>query len=310
MEFRHLRSFLAVADALSFVRAAKTLHLSQPALTSQIQQLEEELGLELFFRNKRTVRLTDVGTVFVEEARAILDRTSKALERVQKASRGEIGMLRIGFVSSAALEVVPLIATAFRRRFPNVQLELTNLRTATQIEELSAKTLDVGFVRLPANHDGLDFTLIHSEPFVIALPRQHRFANKKTLHLADLANDRFVLYGRRWAPGFFDQITSMCIQSGFTPNVVQETGEMYTAIALVAAGDEVSILPKSVALTKGRGVIFKSISSSSAHSEIAIVTRSGDPTPLVGNFVQMALAARARKRAAGLRTELATISVA
>lgn len=299
MEFRHLRSFLAVAEELSFVRAAKGLHLSQPALTSQIQQLEVELGLELFFRNKRTVRLTDVGAVFVEEARAILDRTSKALERVQKASQGEMGVLRIGFVSSAALEIVPPIVTAFRSRFPNVQLDLTNLRTATQVAQLSAKTLDVGFVRLPANQAGLDFTLIHSEPFVIALPRRHRFANKKTLHLADLANDRFVLYGRRWAPGFFDQITSMCIQAGFTPNVVQETGEMYTGIALVAAGDEVSILPKSVALTKGRSVIFKNIASSSARSEIAIVTRAGDPTPLVRNFMQMALKTRTRQREVG-----------
>jgi DNA-binding transcriptional LysR family regulator len=292
VELRHLKSFLAVADALSFIRAAKALHLSQPALTSQIQKLEEEVGVQLLLRNKRSVRLTDAGTIFVEEARETLARAAKALERVQRASRGEIGLLRIGFVSSAALEIVPFIATAFRKRYPQVQLDLMNVRSSAQLEQLSSRTLDIGFVRLPASHSGLEFLPVHSEPFVIVLSKDHPLAAKGSLSLRDLSNEHFVAYGRRWAPGFFDQIVAICNKAGFTPNIVQETAEMYTAIALVAAGREVAILPRSLVFAQGRGVVSKSIPATVMKSEIAIVTRAGEQSPLVANFVTMARRAR------------------
>ena len=117
MELKHLTSFVAVADQLSFVRAANQLHISQPALTGQIQKLEEELGVQLLARNKRTVRLTEVGRIFLVEARATLERARQAAERAQKAARGEAGRLRISFVSSAALEIVPGIVIEFRISF-------------------------------------------------------------------------------------------------------------------------------------------------------------------------------------------------
>lgn len=287
MELRHLRSFLAVSEALSFVRASEKLHLSQPALTSQIQKLEEELGTLLFYRNKRSVKLSESGQIFVEEARETLARAAKAVERVQKASRGEVGQIRIGFVSSAALEVVPSIAVAFRKRFPHVELELINLRTSTQLDQLSAKIIDIGFVRLPADKKGLTFNPIHREPFVVVLPKEHSLANKRAFTLRDLREESFVAYGRKWAPGFFDQIISICSGAGFTPNIVQETGEMYTAIALVAAGQGVAILPRSVVVAQGRGVVVKRIPGA-YRSEIAIVTREGDTAPLITNFVSLA----------------------
>lgn len=288
MELRHLRSFLAVAEALSFVRAAKALHLSQPALTTQIQQLEEELGVQLLFRNKRRVELTAAGRLFVEEASAALERTAKAVERVRRASRGEVGLLRIGFVSSAALQLIPKLVTTFRKRFPLVQLELINLRTSTQLEQLTDGTLDVGFVRLPVQQRGVSFLQIHSEPFVMALSKHHPLAKKKALSLRDLAEQSFVLYGRRWAPGFFDQVMRMCAEAGFTPNLVQETGEMYTAVALVAAGDEVSILPRSVVMAQGRGLVFKPIPKSTGTSTIALATRDEAKSPIVKNFIEIA----------------------
>ncbi len=283
-----MRSFLAVADALSFVRASQVLHLSQPALTTQIQQLEEELGVPLFFRNKRRVELTDAGRLFVGEATEVLDRTAKAVERVRRASRGEIGLLRIGFVSSAALGIIPSLASTFRRKYPHVQLELLNLRTTTQLEQLADRTLDVGFVRLPAQQRGLTFAPIHSEPFVVVMSKQHRLASKKTFALKDLAGEKFVLYGRRWAPGFFDQVTRICSDAGFTPDLAQETGEMYTALALVAAGEDVSILPRSVVLSQAHGVVTRPLSKTLGLSEIALVTREEKLSSTIDNFVAMA----------------------
>jgi DNA-binding transcriptional LysR family regulator len=277
-----------VAEELSFIRASRKLFLSQPALSSQIQKLEQELGVKLFERNRRNVEVTAAGTVFIEEARETLARATKAVERVQKAGRGEVGRLRIGFVSSAALEIVPSIVVRFRKKFPEVNLDMMNLRTSDQLQSLAAKTLDVGFLRLPAQHRDLILTVIHREVFVIVLPTTHAFVRKACLTLRDLRDEAFVSYGRQFAPGFFDSIIAMCSACGFAPNIVQETGEMYTAIALVAAGQGVAVLPRSVVLAQPKGVVLRPIAASFGVSEIALAYRKSDQSTLLDSFVSFA----------------------
>jgi DNA-binding transcriptional LysR family regulator len=280
IELKHLASFVAVADHLSFVRAARQLHISQPALTAQIHNLEEELGVQLFTRNRRMVSLTEVGNIFLTEARATLNRAALAVERARRAARGEIGRLTIGFVSCAALEIVTRIVIAFRKKNPDVSLELINLATASQIKGLIGKSIDIGFLRLPLSHEDLKITVIHREGFVIVLPRGHR--------LAQLQNEPFVAYSRRWAPGFFDSVVQLCTREGFSPNIVQETAEMYTAVALVAAGAGVAILPRSVALAQSARIAMKLLPLSIGVSEIAIATRADDQAVLVRSFLTLA----------------------
>jgi DNA-binding transcriptional LysR family regulator len=288
MELKHLTSFIAVAEQLSFVRAANRLYLSQPALTGQIQKLEEELGVQLLLRNRRSVKLTDAGKVFLAEARATLLRARQAADRAQKAARGEIGRLRIGFVSSAALEIVPGIVVAFRKQHPDVTLDLMNLRTVSQVKKLIGKTLDIGFLRLPLSNELLRTTIIHREPFLLVLPKGHSRSRDKQVHVADLRNERFVAYGRRWAPGFFDSVIQMCLKEGFSPNIVQETGEMYTAVALIAAGAGIAILPKSVVLAQSKNIVMKPLAGSTPVSEIAIATRAGNNSLIVRSFIELA----------------------
>lgn len=288
MELKHLTSFVAVADQLSFVRAAAQLHISQPALTGQIQKLEEELGVQLLARNRRTVSLTEVGEIFLVEARATLARARQAADRAQKAARGEVGRLKIGFVSSAALEIVPGIVIEFRKQHPQVTLDLINLRTVSQVNGLLGKTVDIGFLRLPLSNDQLNITVIHREEFVAILPEGHRLAKEKRLRIAQLRDEPFVAYGRGWAPGFFDSVMQMCARDGFSPRIVQETGEMYTAIALVAAGAGTAILPRSVVLAQSRNIVIKPLPKSTGFSEIGIATRAGDSSPLVHSFVSVA----------------------
>jgi DNA-binding transcriptional LysR family regulator len=288
LELKHLTSFVAVADHLSFVRAANQLYISQPALTGQIQKLEEELGVQLLARNKRTVRLTEVGKIFLVEAKATLERARQAADRAQKAARGEVGRLRISFVSSAALEIVPGIVIEFRKKYPAVTLDLMNLQTAGQVHELLENTVDIGFLRLPLANDLLNITIIHREEFVVILDKGHRFARKKQLRIAELRDERFIAYGRRWAPGFFDSIIQICTREGFSPNIVQETREMYTAIALVAAGVGIAIVPHSVAVAQSRNIVMKPLSKSIGCSEIALATRAGDNSSLVRAFVSVA----------------------
>jgi DNA-binding transcriptional LysR family regulator len=289
MELKHLTSFIAVAEQLSFVRAADRLYLSQPALTGQIQRLEEELGVQLLARNRRSVKLTDAGKVFLVEARATLLRARQAADRAQKAARGEIGRLRIGFVSSAALEIVPSIVVAFRKQYPEVTLDLMNLRTVSQVKKLISKNLDIGFLRLPLSNEQLRATVIHREPFLLVLPKGHPRARDKQVHIAHLRDERFVAYGRRWAPGFFDSVIQMCLKEGFNPNIVQETGEMYTAIALIAAGAGIAILPRSVVLAQSKNIVMKPLAGKVPVSEIAIATRSGNSSLIVRSFIELAV---------------------
>jgi DNA-binding transcriptional LysR family regulator len=288
MELKSLKSFVAVAEQLSFIRSARLLHLSPSALTEQIQKLEEELGVQLLIRDRRSVKLTGVGMVFLAEARATLTRARQAVERVQDAARGEIGRLRIGFVSSAALEIVPGIVVAFRSQFPGVTLDLTNLRTSSQIKGLIAESVDVGFIRMPLSHDELTIRVIHREPFVVVLPNGHPLANEAQVRLVQVQNEKFVAYGRRWAPGFYDAVIQMCTREGFSPEIIQETGEMYTAVALVAAGVGIAILPQSVVLAQSRNVLVKPLPSSAGFSEIAIAVRRLDNSSLIESFVQVA----------------------
>lgn len=291
MELKQLRSFLAIAERLSFVRASESLHLSQPALTAQIQNLEAELGVQLFTRNRRTVKLTDTGSIFVTEARATLDRAQSAVDRVRKTARGEIGTINIGFVSSAALEIVPRIVADFRALHPGVRLNLINLRTVNQVSGLLDESMDVGFLRLPIAHPQLMITVIHREPFAVILPKDHRLATAKRFSLASLRDEPFVAYGRQWAPGFFDAIMRMCARAGFSPRIVQETGEMYTTISLVAVGVGVAIVPRSVVLAQSSNVVVRLLPRTRGLSEIGIATRARENSALIKDFV-----ASARKR--------------
>ena len=288
MELKSLKSFVVVAEQLSFIRSARLLHLSQSALTEQIQKLEEELGVQLLIRDRRSVKLTDVGMVFLAEARATLTCARQAVERVQTATTGEIGRLRIGFVSSAALEVVPGIVVAFKSQFPGVTLDLTYQRTSSQIKGLISESIDVGFVRLPLSHDELTIRVIHREPFVVVLPNGHPLANEAQIRLLQVQNEKFVAYGRRWAPGFYDAVLQMCTREGFSPEIIQETGEMSTAVALVAAGVGIAILPQSVVLTQSQNVVVKPLPSSAGFSETAIAVRRLNNSSLIESFIQIA----------------------
>jgi DNA-binding transcriptional LysR family regulator len=288
VELKHLTSFVAVADRLSFVHAARQLHISQPALTGQIQKREQELGVQLLARNRRTVKLTEVGKIFLVDARATLARATQAAECARRAARGEVGRLKIGFVSSAALEIVPSVVSEFRKQYPEVTLDLINLRTVSQVKGLLGETIDIGFLRLPISHDRLNIKIIHREKFAVILPKGHRLAKDKRLRIVQLQDEPFVVYGRRWAPGFFDSIMQMCTREGFSPNIVQETGEMYTAIALVKAGVGIAILPQSVVLAQPKNVVMKLLPKSSGCSEIALATRAGEHSPLVLSFVAVA----------------------
>ncbi|HSF72719.1 MAG TPA: LysR family transcriptional regulator [Microcoleus sp.] len=287
MELRHLRYFIAVAEELNFTRAAEKLHIAQPPLSQQIQHLEAELGFQLFRRTKRTVHLTAAGQVFFEEAGKILQQVDRAIQLGRQTSRGELGQLTIGFVSSAAHNVVPAILQAFRTRCPAVKLELHELTTNEQLQRLRFGQIDIGFVRPPVEEDGINSEIVFREPLIVALPETHPAADRTHLELRELSTEPFILFPRSQAPGLYDAIVSLCQQAGFSPIAAQEAIQMQTIVSLVAAEMGVAIVPESMQNFQRNGVVYKSLPESTCIVAIALIWRS-DPTAAVQRFLEVA----------------------
>lgn len=287
MELRHLRYFIAVAEELNFTRAAEKLHMAQPPLSQQIQQLEAELGFQLFRRTKRTVVLTEAGQVFFEESQKILLQVDRAIQLGKQTSRGELGQLTVGFVSSAAHNVVPAILQAFRTRCPAVKLELHELTTNEQLQRLRFGRIDIGFVRPPIEEEGISSEIVFREPLIVALPETHYLADRAVVELRELSAEPFILFPRSLAPGLYDPIVSLCLQAGFSPIAGQEAIQMQTIISLVAAEMGVAIVPASMQNFQRTGVVYKHLQEPTCMVAIALIWRN-TPTPAVQRFLQTA----------------------
>src|SRR6266446_3471591 len=268
MELRQIRSFLPIAETLHFGRTAEMIHLSQPALSLQIRALEDEIGVRLFERNRRKTALTAAGIAFREEATGALLRLDQAVHKAKLAAKGKLGILRIGFISTAGNEIVPTIIRQFRELNAEVEFSLRNILTIDQIQMLEAGSLDIGFFRLPiGEHPGLEVVTMHREP----------------------SGQDFVMYERTYAPGFHDLIFGMLRDAGIIPNVRQTAGEMPMLISLVDSGMGVAILPASAVKRSVASVVACEIADKIPMSEIGIAVWKGNRAPVVDNFRSLAL---------------------
>ena len=287
MDLKQVRSFIAVANTLSFGRAARQLYLSQSALSTQIQKLEAHLGVSLLERNRRSVRLTAAGEAILADSEELLQRIASIELRARKIGSGEVGHVRIGFVASATAQVIPAIVLAFRKRYPGVDFDLKNMPTVQQIEALKNGSLDVGFIRLPISVGGLSIESIHREPFAMVLSKAHPLASAGALAVRQLAHEPFIAYGRKWAPSFHDHWMAICRKAGFEPQVIQEVGEMDTALVLVAAGLGVALLPEGIARRSRAGVMVRPLTQEKVVSEIGVAVQTNRTTPLLQEFIKV-----------------------
>jgi DNA-binding transcriptional LysR family regulator len=295
IELRHLRYFLALADELHFGRAAERLGMSQPPLSQQIRQLEERVGARLFSRTNRRVALTDAGALFLGEAQDILARVDQAIARTQRAQRGEVGELRIGFTRSTPLSGhIPRAIFAFRQAAPAVQLQLQEMNSLQQIDALLDHRLQVGIVRGHVLPDTLQSKRLFRDPLVAVLREDHpamaRLGKSRRLRMEWLAHESFVLFARSAGAGIHDHVIALCRSAGFTPRVVQDAHEASTIVGLVAAGLGVSILPASCEHIGVAGVAYVPLTDPAALSEIHVVHQRDEHSPLVARFVRLLLA--------------------
>lgn len=289
MELRRLRYFIAVAEELSFSRAAVRLRMAQPPLSNQIKQLEKELGVLLFERTSRGVRVTQAGELLLEEARRLFVQMDQTVRIVQQVGYGEVGRLTLGFVPSSSNEVLPPILRAFTDRFPGIELFLREMRPDLIVQRLRDKQIDAGFLYLPLEDASLNIEGVSREPLVLALPETHPLASEPRVELQAVANEPFILPARyQLMPGLYGQVTEACRQAGFVPNAVQkDVWLMQTIVGLVAGSIGVALVPASLQNLRRKGVVYKSVYGLSPTVELGMIWRGDDRGEVLSSFLQM-----------------------
>lgn len=261
IELRLWRQFLAVAEELHFGRAARRLHITQPPLTQAIGQLEERLGVRLFERTKRSVQLTAAGAALVPEARELLARAAALPARARAAAQGEIGRLRLAFVSTVGFGLLPQWIRAFRAQHPQVAFELIEATGDVQLPALERRDVDAGFmIHSPGfAPPGLQRLRVTRESLVLAVPEQHALARARSLQLEAVLDQPLVIFPRRIVPSLHDAIFGLYHAAGRSPHVAQEAIQMQTIVNLVAAGLGVAWVPDSVREFQRSGVVYRQL---------------------------------------------------
>jgi DNA-binding transcriptional LysR family regulator len=287
---RHLRYFVVLAEECHFGRAAERLHMAQSPLSHQIRRLEDELGVALFERTTRKVALTVAGERYLERVREVLRAVEVAGDEVRRLAAGETGRVTIGFTGSATYEMLPVLSRDLRVTFPGIELDLKGeLLTPDQVSGLLSGELDVGFLRPPVRHPGLDVHVLREEPLIVALPAGHPLAHRRRVRLEDLAGERFICYPSQGRSVVHDVAADACRRAGFAPDVAEEVAETSTIISFVAAGLGVALVPESVAHLRVSGARYRRLAGDPARVELAVAIRASGATPLAARVKERAI---------------------
>lgn len=287
MDLRHLKYFIAVAEEQNIGRAATRLHISQPPLTRQIQQLEEELGVRLLTRTPRGVELTQAGALFLEEARNIRAIVEQATERTQRAGQGKLGRLDVGIFGTAILDAIPKLLHAFRQAYPAVRIVLHTMNKGEQIEALRQRRITVGFNRMIAPLPDIETKLVATEDLLLAVNHAHRLAAQESVRFAELKEHPLVLFPTGARPNFIDKVMTLCNDAGFEPQISHEVGDAITGVALAAGGFGLCLVPESATSLALPGVVYKRLTGlpSNAKVDLSCIYRRDDRAPILEAFL-------------------------
>ena len=291
MELRHLRYFLAVAEELSFTRAAERVGIAQPPFSQQIRALEQEMGVRLVDRTPRRVVLTEAGSVLAERARFILSRIGEAVVLTQQIGRGMSGHVCVGFTESGCFHpAVTRTLLEFRQAYPALHVTLQENKSTNLVAMIREGTVDAAFIRPPFEADEVvAYTPLLHEKMVVAVPRGHRLALRKATTLAGLSEEVFVFYHRNVRPGLTDAVIAACERSGFRPRVSQETPQLTSTLNLVAAGLGVSIVPESLKHLRTNDIIYLRLTGNAPQAALGLASRADGRSAAVDNFIAVAL---------------------
>ena len=286
MEMRHLKYFAVLAEELNFTRAAARLHISQPPLTRQIQQLESELGAQLFERLPKGLELTAAGVSLLDDARRVLGMLDAAKDRAVKAGRGEIGRLDVGIFGSAIFNHIPRLLLEFRHQYPNVQISLHEQTKSEQIQALRERRLTIGFNRHVHAEPDIMVETVYLEPLLVALHSGHPLAQKKSLTIRQISAEPLILYPSNTRNGFADHVLSMFNDENLQPNVVQEVKDVVTAVALVSSGFGLCVTPEAACNLQLPGVVYRPLQGKPEPTiDLVCLYRRDDSSPILAAFL-------------------------
>lgn len=287
MELRHLRYFATLADLRHFGRAAERLHISQPPLSRAIGQLEKELGVELFTRTTRQVVLTGAGEVLRADVQRILEAVDETVARVGRFASGAEGVLRVGLTGSASYRQLPLLAKLVKRELPHVMLEVhTEMLTPAQELGLIERRLDVGLLRPPIRQEGVVHRAVADEPLVLTIPEGHWLGDAETVRIEQLRHEGFIMYRSTLGSVVNDAVVRSCLTAGFYPQCSHEVAETSTALALVAAGLGIAVLPDSIRAAPREGVLCRTIEDA-LPVRLVLAWREDDDSPLLRSLLDI-----------------------
>ena len=308
MELRHLRYFVAVAEELSFTRAAERLGIKQPPLSAQIRQLEKELGAPLFRRLARRVELTGAGDLLLEEARGILERVDRTATDVRRRGRGETGQIWIGTAGATYFDpAVNAVTREFCRDYPGVVLYAEESSSQNLLARVQASKLDAAFVWSPVGDRAkLTIVPVTEEPTVLMLPAEHRLARAPSVTLAALAQEKLILFARRMNLVMHDAIVEACRRAGFEPILGPEYQALFAIFPAVAAGFGVSIVPQCLTQVHVEGVVFRPLQDGPS-APISLAHRRDDSSAAVKNLVALVRRVARSRRPAKAAAQPATV---
>jgi LysR family transcriptional regulator, benzoate and cis,cis-muconate-responsive activator of ben and cat genes len=285
-ELRLLRYFVAVAEELHFGRAAQRLHLAQPGLSQQIQALEQQLGVKLFERTSRQVRLTTAGAVLLDEGRRLIAQAERVVDQVRRAGLGQVGRITVAAIGSATYDVIPRLLREHRRRYPDVEVVLREMSTPAQAKALRSGEIDVGFLRLPADVGDLVSRTVREERMALMLPESHPLARLTEVPIRALEREPLILFPAAPRPSWADSVIAACREAGFEPVVAQEAMESATVVSFVAAEIGVAPIPEGLAVLARPGVVCRPITPALV-TRLAVVHRAESLQPVVAALLEL-----------------------
>ena len=289
IDLRQFRYFLAVSETLHIGRAALQLHMSQPPLSRQIRQLEEQLGVELFTRNKMGVALTAAGLALVPEARRTLAQAEKAVRAAQAASRPDGGQFLVGYTTVFDHSVIPDVLERLKPAFPAWRLGSVGKHSIALVRDVRNGTLDAAFIGLHTEAEELAVDALREEALVVALPAHHALARRRRLDFSDLAQEPMFWFKRRLNPGFYDHCQAYFTAIGFAPPTLAEPADHHILLGLIAEGRGFALLPASLQHVRRSGVVYRAmrVRTPALTMGIAVAYLPGNPSPLLQAFLQL-----------------------
>lgn len=287
MEFRHLLYFKTVAEELNFTKAAAKLHISQPPLSRQIKELEEELGVQLFIRNNKRVMLTDAGRYFKGEVEVIFDKIEETTNVTREIHASNSGELKIGYISSVYQSHLAEVLKAMHEEFPYLKTSLFEVPTMLQVKDLEQGKLDVGILRAPIMSDKLSVSSLFFDPFVVVIPFTDRIYQNKEELATFLKKCPFIFFNKDFAPSYNQKLMEICQRMGFTPDITHEANNVHSILQLVEANLGVSILPLTLKKQYAKMKLsFVELNHIPVHTEVVLAYKETNKNPRLKWFIE------------------------